>query len=111
MPDESNNTTWKPLQNNNFIIAVVCIIGAIGVSIYTFAASRLDPGLRMAALVSMTNLAAALMATASTLLVGKTFGGEKAQPSDIPTLPPGVTSAQVDTTATTTINKVTQPNP
>lgn len=79
----------KTSQNT---IAIVCIMCAVFVSVYTFAASRMDPGLRMAALVSMTNLAAALMATASTLLVGKTFGSTKSDPSD---LPPGSTTSNL----------------
>jgi hypothetical protein len=103
----------NPTKIGNVHIAIICIVGAIGVSIYTFAASRLDPGLRMAALVSMTNLAAALMATASTLLVGKTFGNTKAQDVDIdlPKLPPGVESAQIDTTGQTTSTTVTAVKP
>jgi hypothetical protein len=87
-------------------IAIICILGAIGVSVYTFAASRLDPGLRMAALVSMTNLAAALMATASTMLVGKTFGPEKPNPSD---LPPGSITTSNETVQTPPITLGAEP--
>lgn len=64
------------------LVAVICILGCIGLTVYIFAASRNDPGLRMAALVSSTSVAAALIAIASTLLVGKDV--TKTDPSDLP---------------------------
>jgi len=81
-----------PKINADFI-ATVCIAGAVGLSTYIFAASRMDPGLRMAALVSSTSIAAALMATASTLLVGKDFTTGKTNPND---LPPGSVVTNTD---------------
>lgn len=79
----------KPISSS--FVAVVCIIGCLGLTIYIFAASRNDPGLRMAALVSSTSVAAALIAIASTLLVGHDV--TKPDPSE---LPPGSISAHSD---------------
>lgn len=61
-------TDMKPSNN---VIAIVCIVGAVGLTVYIFAASRSDAGLRMASLVSSTSIAAALVTIASTMLIGK----------------------------------------
>lgn len=55
-------------QNN---IAFAGLLLAVGLEIYLFAASRTDPSLRIAALVSGTALVASLGSIASTLLTGK----------------------------------------
>jgi hypothetical protein len=97
----------KDNAERNFYIAILCVVASTGLSVYIFSASRLDPGLRMAALVSATNLSSALVAIASTLLVGKVFGPDKGTPS-LPDLPPGASSAQVETTGETTTATVTK---
>jgi len=86
--------TGKTINTNNFI-ALICIIGAIGLMVFLFAESRMDPSLRIAALVSGTGLVSALIAIASTLVVGKDV--TKPDPAD---LPPG--SKQVASVETTT---------
>lgn len=72
---------------SNGFIALVCIVGCVALTVFIFSASRNDPGLRMAALVSSTSVAAALIAIASTLLVGRDV--TKPDPND---LPPGSVS-------------------
>ena len=67
-------------------IALLTLIGAIGLMVYLFAGSRNDPSLRIAALVAGTGLVSALAAIASTILTGK----DLTKPSD---LPPGSTSS------------------
>lgn len=76
---------------NNTVAIAAMTIGA-GLDIYVFAASRNDPGLRMAALVAATSAGAALLAIASTLLIGKDV--TKPDPAD---LPPGSVSTQNNT--------------
>lgn len=81
----------------NQIVAVICIIFAVGMMAFLFGESRNDPSLRIAALVSGTSLVAALTAIASTILTGKDV--TKSDPAD---LPPGsvATSASSQTVQT-----------
>ncbi len=67
-------------------IALLTLIGAIGLMVYLFAGSRNDPSLRIAALVAGTGLVSALAAIASTILTGK----DLTKPQD---LPPGSSSS------------------
>jgi hypothetical protein len=90
----------KPTTN---LIAAMCIAGAIGLTVFIFSASRNDSGLRMAALVSSTSIAAALLTIASTMLVGK----DVTKP-DAADLPPGST---LHTTQQTDIKSETPPVP
>ncbi len=83
---------------NNWI-AVVCIVSCVALTVFIFSASRSDSGLRMAALVSSTSIAAGLIAIASTLLTGKDV--TKAED-----LPPGSSLQQ-----TTTLSAKTPPDP
>lgn len=85
------------LSRPTFWIILACVLGSVGITVYVFAASRLDPGLRMAALVAATNIASALMATASTMLTGKDFSSRHPDPAD---LPPGSVVTQKDTVQT-----------
>lgn len=78
----------KPLTNN--LIAFIFGIAGAAFSAYIFLASRGDPGLRMAALVSATASAASLLTIASTLLTGK----DVTKPAD---LPPNSTSVDTST--------------
>lgn len=83
----------KPTNN---MIAVICIFAGTAVMVFIFAESRNDPGLRMAALVSASNLATALIAMASTMLTGKDLT-DKANPAD---LPPGTLQRSTETVQT-----------
>lgn len=74
----------KPLTNN--LIAFIFGIAGAAFSAYIFLASRGDPGLRMAALVSATASAASLLTIASTLLTGKDVTQQAKE------LPPGSTT-------------------
>jgi hypothetical protein len=85
------------MKPTNGIIALTCIISCVGLTVFIFSESRGDPGLRMAALVSSTSIAAALIAIASTLLVGKDV--TKPDPSD---LPPGSTASSTSTSTVVT---------
>lgn len=64
---------------NNAIALIFGLLSA-GVSLYIFAMSRNDPGLRMAALVAATSTGAGLLAVCSTLLTGK----DVTKPADMP---------------------------
>lgn len=66
----------------NQIVAVICIVMAVGMMAFLFGESRNDPSLRIAALVSGTSLVAALTAIASTILTGKDV--TKPDPADLP---------------------------
>lgn len=92
----------KGISNN--LIAFVFGILAVIFTAYIFLASRNDPGLRMAALVSATGTAASLLAIASTLLTGKDLTQNSKD------LPPGTTQITQlpPTTATVTVDP-TQP--
>jgi hypothetical protein len=70
----------KPSNN---LIALACIVFCVGLTVFIFAESRTDPGLRMAALVSSTSVAAALIAIASTMLTGKDVT-KSPDPNDVP---------------------------
>lgn len=80
---------------SNNAIALIAMILAVGLTAYIFAASRNDPGLRMAALVAGTSAGAALLAIASTMLTGKDL--TRPDPSQ---LPPGSISSQTSTVQT-----------
>lgn len=64
-------------------IAFLLLLSSVGLMIYLFAASRHDPSLRIAALVSGTGLVSALSSIASTMLTGKDVNA-KGSPSDLP---------------------------
>jgi hypothetical protein len=81
------------MKPSNGLIAVICITCCVGLTVFIFSESRNDPGLRMAALVSSTSVAAALIAIASTLLVGKDV--THPDPAD---LPPGSTATDMSST-------------
>lgn len=72
-------------------IALIILIGSIGLMVYLFAGSRNDPSLRIAALVAGTGLVSALAAIASTILTGKDL---TKPPSD---MPPNSTATQTST--------------
>ena len=76
----------------NNTIALIFGLLSTGVSLYIFAMSRSDPGLRMAALVAASSTGAGLLAVCSTLLTGKDV--TNTPPSD---LPPNSTSTQSST--------------
>jgi len=79
----------KPSTN---MIALLSLLGAIGLMVYLFAGSRLDPSLRIAALVAGTGLVSSLAAIASTILTGKDV--TKHDASD---LPPNTTTIDTST--------------
>lgn len=79
---------------NNNTIALICIVVGAAMTLVIFFESRLDPGLRMAALVFASNISTAIVAISSLLLTGKDLTG-KHDPAD---LPPG--SVQVDASTT-----------
>lgn len=103
-------TTPKPGNNS---IATLCIISGVLLTAYIFAASRNDPGLRMAALVAATSIASALIAIASTMLVGTNVMTKPPQ-TDPNELPPGsvvTTNGPQETVQTPPIAPVAQENP
>lgn len=84
-------------------IALICILFAVGLTVYIFAASRHDPGLRMAALVSATGVVTTVLAIASLTLTGK----DLAHPQP-PELPPN-SSGTTRTSSEQVIQTVTPP--
>lgn len=89
----------KTLNTN--LIALIALLVSVGLMVYLFAGSRLDPSLRIAALVAGTGLVSTLAAIASTILTGKDLTKSR-DPSE---MPPGTT-----TTDTSTV-KVGPPDP
>ncbi len=69
------------------VIALFSLVMAVILMVYLFAGSRLDPSLRIAALVAGTGLVSTLAAIASTILTGRdlTKGHEQDQPATDPT--------------------------
>jgi hypothetical protein len=84
-------------------IALIILIGSIGLMVYLFAGSRNDPSLRIAALVAGTGLVSALAAIASTILTGKDL--TKPPAAD---MPPNSTATQ---TSTVQVGPQAPPNP
>lgn len=85
---------------SNNMIAFIFGIVSVGFTAYIFLASRNDPGLRMAALVSATSTASSLLAIASTLLTGKdlTQNGKDLPPgaTQVTQIPPQTTTVKMD---------------
>ena len=78
---------------SNNMIALLTLLGAIGLMVYLFAGSRQDPSLRIAALVAGTGLVSALAAIASTILTGK----DLTKPRDPADMPPNTTTTDTST--------------
>jgi hypothetical protein len=93
-------TVTKPSNNT---IALFCIACGTCLTVYIFQESRGDPGLRMAALVFVSNIATAIVAISSLLLTGKDTTHQ-----DASNLPPGSTATD---TSTTTVKVPPQPPP
>ena len=72
---------WMKTPSNNMISLIFGLLST-AVSLYIFAMSRNDPGLRMAALVAASSTGAGLLAVCSTLLTGKDL--TKTPPTDLP---------------------------
>jgi hypothetical protein len=70
------------------MIALICLLLAVGLMAYLFGESRNDPSLRIAALVAGTGLVSALAAVASTILTGK----DLTKPRDPSEMPPNTTT-------------------
>lgn len=84
------------MKPNNNLIAVICIILGGALTVFIFSASRNDPGLRMAALVSATSVVASVIAIASVILTGKDVSHTP------PDLPPNSSMQQTTTVKTET---------
>ncbi len=78
---------------SNNMIALLTLLGAIGLMVYLFAGSRQDPSLRIGALVAGTGLVSALAAIASTILTGK----DLTKPRDPADMPPNTTTTDTST--------------
>lgn len=74
-------------------IALLTLVGAIGLMVFLFAGSRNDPSLRIAALVAGTGLVSALAAIASTILTGK----DVTKPRDPADMPPNTVTTDTST--------------
>lgn len=77
-------------------IAFWLILCALILTVCLFAESRNDPSLRIAMLVSATNTVAAVLAIASTLLIGK----DVTKPRDPADMPPNTTTVDTSTVKT-----------
>lgn len=87
----------------NNMIAFIFGIVSVAFTAYIFLASRNDPGLRMAALVSATSTASSLLAIASTLLTGKDLTQTRELPpgsTQVTQVPPANATVTVDPTQT-----------
>jgi hypothetical protein len=95
------------LKPNNNIIALVALLGSIGLMVFLFAESRNDPSLRIAALVAGTGLVSGLIAIASTLLTGK----DVTKPRDPADMPPNTTTTDTSTVKTGPTTTAIEPIP
>ena len=86
----------KPSTN---LIALFALVMALALMIYLFAGSRLDPSLRIAALVAGTGLVSTLAAIASTILTGKDVTKQR-DPAD---MPPNTTTTDTSTVQVGTV--------
>ena len=83
------------MKPNVNIIALACLLCAVGLLALLFGESRNDPSLRIAALVAGTGLVSALAAIASTILTGK----DVTKPRDPADMPPNSTTTDTSTVA------------
>lgn len=90
------------MKPNINLIALFAMLLGWSMVVYMFAASRNDPGLRIAAIALGSNSAGALLAIASTLLTGKDLTNRQ---SDLPPgstqvtqVPPSSTQVMLDPT-------------
>ena len=81
--------------SNNWIALVCIVVGAV-MTLVIFFESRLDAGLRMAALVFASNICTAIVAISSLLLTGKDTTKQ-----DAADLPPGTKQDTLTQTKTT----------
>lgn len=86
------------------IIALFAMIMGTATAIYIFAASRNDPGLRIAALTLGSSSIGSLLAIASTLLTGKDLTNRQ------PDLPPGTTQVTQTPPANTAVTVAPKPD-
>ena len=88
---------WAPFISA--IVSTICILisGALVTTIFVY--SRFDHDLKLIALTSVVSIASQMMATASTLLVGKSFGTD--QSTLIPNPLPDRSKLTQSTTLTT----------
>jgi hypothetical protein len=85
------------MRNNaasNMLIAILCISTSSAMSFALFAMSRNSVNMQLLALGCVISQVSALMATASTILVGKSFEPSKVNPAD---LPAGSVTSSTDT--------------
>lgn len=89
----------KTPGNNWIALVAICIATAL--MVYLFAGSRLDPSLRIAALVAGTGLVSTLAAIASTILTGKDLSKHEDLPpgaTQVTQVPPATSTVTVDPT-------------
>jgi hypothetical protein len=82
---------WKNLNPND--IALLALLVATALMVFLFSESRMDPSLRIAALVAGTGLVSTLAAIASTILTGK----DLTKPRDPASLPPNTIATDTST--------------
>lgn len=91
---------------NNNMIALICVVVGATMTMVIFWASRLDSGLRMAALVFASNMCTAILAISSLLLTGKDVTNNH----DKSDLPPGSTEINASS-STVVVPPAIQPVP
>lgn len=90
----------------NNLIAALCIVGGLALTVFIFSSSRSDPGLRMAALVSATTTVGSIITIASVILTGKDVTHPAAED-----LPPNSSLQQTTTLKTITAPEVSGSTP
>jgi hypothetical protein len=78
------------------VIALVCIVVSSWMGFDVFLYSRNDHDMKLLALGAVIGQISALMATASTLLVGKVFDGSMSRLPNAADLPPGAKVSATD---------------
>jgi hypothetical protein len=70
-------TMTNPGDQTNQTLALTCISASTLLALLVFAVARADSDMKLLALGACISQVSALMSTASTMLVGKTFDGKK----------------------------------
>lgn len=92
-------------------ISTICIAGAGALSLVAFMWARYDHDMKLIALTGVISIGSQMMATASTLLVGRAFSTNE-QGTVIPNpLPAGTTMDQTTTLKTTATPTLTSTKP
>lgn len=98
-----NDRIKNIIMLGSLIISMMCIFGAGTCCMIAFLWARYDHDMKLIALTGVISIASQMMATASTLLVGRAFGNNNDKPPSLPDpLPANSTLTSTSTSSLTT---------